>query len=660
MATGQKWSLYDSDHLRLGPGQIRLLSVLSSPSSSNNTLIQCSLKVVNLDHRPEYYALSYTWGAPTEYGRLSRMSADRDCPILCNKELLGVTKNLHCFLRQLQYLPTLSDKIFWIDAICVNQQDNEERHRQVRLMADIYSAAALVISWLGEQDDHTEPGFALLKELKIVSDRSRHLLAKLSPDSRDYGEQLAVFSNRQSWVSVAHVFQRTYFTRVWIVQEVVLAKAVKVLCGDHELDWSAIAEASHFFTTSGWRGHLYGLFIESVGWPLTPQEPILKFRYQAPTTLRSIAKKCNERKQQEYQHENRHEWATTLLHTLIQARNFKATDPRDKVYSLLGLVHEYARDKLGLIPSYTQAPADAYTRAAIQILEDSDDLLLLSCVEGEKFQRKDTRPLPSWVPDWSSEEPTGLRRTGYERYLASGSLKQRPNIDRRTLTLSLKGLRLDHLTMVGETKQDVQRGEPFPKWLEILESLETRYGRARAEHKLDVFWRTLIVNTAGYPPQLVPNTRSLGASFAEWFGAWRHGRPTPPGRPEDEWDCRANRFSELLDAMWDPQSRNAANPSEFKTPFSMTEHLRLFRTREGYLGLGSECVQVGDSVWVVPGSRVPLILRAPKGDRFPENRYQLVSGAYLHGFMEGEAVSPLVTGMTLEEIEGLMETFMLE
>ncbi|KAI3319583.1 hypothetical protein HD806DRAFT_255840 [Xylariaceae sp. AK1471] len=524
-------------------------------------------------------------------------------------------------------------------------------------MADIYSSAAMVVSWLGEQDDHTEPGFALLKELKTLSEHSKSLLANLSPDSRDYSEQLAVFSNRQTWVSVAHVFQRTYFTRVWIVQEVVLAKAVKILCGGHELDWSTIAEASHFFTTSGWRGHLYDLFIESVGSPLTPQEPIIKFRYQAPTTLRSITNDCNERKQQ-YQYENRYDWARILLYALIKARNFKATDPRDKVYSLLGLVHEYAGDKQRLHPTYTQDAADASINAAIQILEDSDDLLLLSCVEGKKFQNKDTGRLPSWVPDWSSEEPTGLRRTGYVRYLASGSLKQRPNIDILTLTLSLEGIRLDHATMVGETKQDVQRGEAFPKWLEILESLETRYGRARAEHKLDVFWRTLIVNTAEYPPQLVSKTRSLGASFAEWFRGWRHDHDQ--GRPEDEWNCRANRLSELLDEMWDPQSRSAANPSEFKTPFSWSEHLRLFRTSEGYLGLGSECVQVGDSVWVVPGSRVPLILRAPRGDRSPGNRCRLVSGAYLHGFMDGEAVSPLVTGMTPEEIEGLMETFTLE
>jgi hypothetical protein len=407
-------------------------------------VVRCNLHVVNLNAGVEYYALSYTCGAPTEYGPLSTLGDRPECAILCNGKPLQVTANLHCFLLRARQLPGLADKYFWIDAICVNQQDMRERSDQVSLMADIYSAASVVVSWLGEHDHHTEPGFALLRKLRAASDHSPHRLdhlSKLSPNSSDYGddEQMAAFSCRQSWVSVAHVFQRTYFTRAWIIQEVVLAKTVRVLCGGHELDWSAIAEASHFFSTSRWAHHLNTLFIESAGLPhqqLGPQEhAILRFRYQSPTILRSTAKECSKRKQQGYQHSNRSAWARTLLYTLIRARSFKATDPRDKLYALLGLVHEYARDKPGLAPAYDQQQqqpppsetqqqhptAAAFTRAAIQILEDSDsDLLLLSCVEGDKYQRPGTGRLPSWVPDWSSEAPTGLRVTGYERYAAAG------------------------------------------------------------------------------------------------------------------------------------------------------------------------------------------------------------------------------------------------
>jgi hypothetical protein len=579
-------------------------------------------------------------------------------------------------------LPGLCDKRFWIDAICVNQQDKRERSDQVRLMADIYCTAALVVSWLGEEDHHTGPAFALLRKLGAVSEHAPHLLnslSKLSPDSHDYGddEHMAALSSRQAWVSVAHVFQRTYFTRAWVIQEVVLARAVKVLCGGHELDWSVIAEASHFFSTSGWAQHLTNLFVESAGLPqqLEPRDHVrLRFRYQSPTTLRSTTKEYNRRKQQGYQHENRGVWAKTLVYTLIRARNFKATDPRDKIYALLGLVQEYAQDKPGLSPAYELAEeqplAGTFTRAAIQILEDGDgDLLLLSCVEGEKYQREATGRLPSWVPDWSSEEPTGLRVTGYERYAASGDLKQQPAIDRKTLTLGLTGIRLDRVTMVGETKQAVLRGEPFPQWLKIIESLDTYYGGEGAEHRLDVFWRTIIGNTAGYPPRLVPKGRSLGASFAKWFrenaeNTFRvadHARDRQAGRA---WHRLLNRFRELLDSRWDVRSCAAVSTSEYATPLSLSQHLRLFRTAEGYLGLGSECVQAEDWVWIVPGSRVPLLLRRvqPESEQGQSgrNRHRLVGGAYLHGFMEGEAVSPPATGSTIEAIRGLMEPFTLE
>jgi hypothetical protein len=345
------------------------------------------------------------------------------------------------------------------------------------------------------------------------------------------------------------------------------------------------------------------------------------------------------------------------------------------VYALLGLVDEYARDRRGLVPAYddAQPAAAAFVRAAVQILEDGGgDLLLLSCVEGERHQREATGPLPSWVPDWSAEEPTGLRVTGYQRYCAAGELEQRVAIDREAQTLELVGMRLDRVTMVGETKQAVLRGEAFPGWLEIAESLEATYRHgSAAEHKVDVFWRTLIVDTAGYPPRLVGehNNRALGASFATWFRETtaRAVASYQDNQQKDEnsaWRALIRRFERLLDERFDAQGFEAMSASEYGTPFSLSQHLRLFRTAEGYLGMGSECVQVGDLVCIVPGSRVPLLLRrAPHGAEGVEpgrGRHRLVGGAYVHGVMAGESISLLATGLDVEGIQNLMEIFILE
>ena len=210
----------------------------------------------------------------------------------------------------------------------------------------------------------------------------------------------------------------------------------------------------------------------------------------------------------------RENWTKTLLYTLIRSRGFKATDPRDKLYSLLGLVQDSIGDKPRLNPIYgDQALSKTYTDAAIQILEDSDDLLLLSCVEGEKFQLKTTEPLPSWVPDWSCEMPLGLRVTGYKRYSASGSITQRPKVDTSARTLTLKGINLDDVSVVGEAKHEVMNGQSFPKWLQILGSLPMYYREIQedhgGEHRVDVFWRTLIVNTLGDPPRIAPKSLPL-------------------------------------------------------------------------------------------------------------------------------------------------------
>lgn len=134
--------------------------------------------------------------------------------------------------------------------------------------------------------------------------------------------------------------------------------------------------------------------------------------------------------------------------------------------------------------------------------------------------------------------------TGYERYFSPEGLKERPSIDRRALTLSLRGFRLDHVTMVGETKRDVLGSKPFPGWLDIFELLGPRYGQAREEHMVDVFWRTLIGNTAGYPPKVVPKWRSLGSSFTKWFRKVRYGRGQ--SHEHDEWNRRADSFRDLL------------------------------------------------------------------------------------------------------------------
>ncbi|KAM0264305.1 hypothetical protein ACHAQJ_000795 [Trichoderma viride] len=555
--------------------------------------------------------------------------------ILCNGLKLVVTENLQCCLKRLRKTPSLSCHNFWVDAICINQEDLDERARQVKYMADIYTLASVVISWLGEEDEHTKKGFELLESL---SSSSPNVLKRLLPGAHTADSQLSGFSDPQSWLSVVRLFQRTYFSRVWIIQEVVLAKKVTVMCGSYNIDWKALADASHFFSTTGWRHYLDHLAqIQDVNMSDPAIRQMTRIYHQAPTTLAAVARDVARRGQQS--------WTTTLLHSLIRSRDFKATDPRDKVYSLLGLVQASVQDKPRLTPAYLDQTHDlaiTYTNLAIQVLEESDNLLLLSCVEGESFQLAETGNLPSWVPDWSCPAPLGLRATGYKRYNASGNLQQRPIIDADALTVTIKGTKIDDISLTGESKHEVLSGSPFPAWLRILETLSEQYCNIPAElggeHKIDAFWRSLIANTFGDPPKIPSEKMSLVSSFAKW------AKKAYTSTTSWQKDSLFDQFIEYLDKYLSTSENLSGSlaSDDFETTFSHAKRLRLFCTEKGYLGIGTECVEAGDSVWIIPGSRVPLILRPTQAKQNEKVGYhcRLVGGAYLHGFMQGEALCP--------------------
>lgn len=647
----------DYENLPLGHNQIRLITVSASPSDRETGSINCRLEVASLNDEtstPEYYALSYTWGAPTEYGRLKAMSNETNKSTTCQGRPLWITENLKAFLKRLQRNPWLSGRKFWIDAICINQQDMDERANQVKLMGHMYSSAKTVVSWLGEEDEYTKTAF---RALERISECTRsNSLDETPAYLRCEGRQLKVgdVSDRDAWLAVGKFVQRRYFNRCWMIQEVILGKEVKVLCGGQQISWDVLVLASRFFSQTGWKTFLDNLAMEY------PEETPLPSYCHVPVLLNSTKR---DRPQQH--------WSTTLLYSLERSRDFKTTDARDKVYCLLGLVEDFIRDKPRLDTKYgAQTAATTYTNAAIQLLKDGEDLYLLSCVEGERFQQQSTGKLPSWVPDWTCGKSTGLLIAGYKRYSASGTTTQRPQIDVSALTLNLRGIKVDEVTMVGEAKHEVLDGQPFPRWLEIVTSLPKWYRHileeAGGEHRVEVFWRTILMNTTGRPPKII----SSGSSQLEYsFGKWLQEKARDGSRNSEDpnWNDLNRLFPKLLEPgdVWAASDElpKTAGPKdvEFEERLAWAKYLRLFRTRTGYLGLGSECVQEGDSVWIVPSSRVPLIFRPSKEGEKKGSHWRLVGGTYLHGIMNGEIFCPCCGGgKNQDDIRSLWETIVVE
>lgn len=176
-------SQYCYSPLSPGHDSIRLLRLLTPKEDS--TPIKCQLSNYSLDESdekpPRYEALSYVWGDPKE-----------TLPILIDELHFNVTKNLHAALWRLR---DCSIEWIWVDAICINQQDREERGHQVRSMAKIYGRAHRVVVWLGEAADNSDQAFEAIRARKKWLDSSGHKMI-----------QQAVLT----------LLQRPWFRRVWV------------------------------------------------------------------------------------------------------------------------------------------------------------------------------------------------------------------------------------------------------------------------------------------------------------------------------------------------------------------------------------------------------------------------------------------------------------
>ncbi|KAF1978376.1 heterokaryon incompatibility, partial [Bimuria novae-zelandiae CBS 107.79] len=174
----------------------------------------------------DYVALSYTWGDPKETRE-----------IVVNGKSVQVTVNLEAALRALRdKAPVKAGLKLWIDALCINQDDNDEKGVQVKRMADIYRQAFDVVVWLGPEADES---WKALKLIEILSDSWEKDQGKWLREYLDSDEN-SLFKLRPPnepsligcWHALRNLMFRPYWKRVWIIQELVVSRnSSPVLCG---------------------------------------------------------------------------------------------------------------------------------------------------------------------------------------------------------------------------------------------------------------------------------------------------------------------------------------------------------------------------------------------------------------------------------------------
>ena len=209
------------DPISLTKPAFRLLRLLKGDGDP----IQCQLFESKLTAAEDYAAISYTWGGTS-----------KPCDIVVNGYSMTITKNAYLALRDMRRRE--SDRILWVDALCINQDDDEERSQQVQQMGAIYSQAERVLIWLGEPTYDTD---YVMRYMKLLEERIEDANTNTLPDRQWETAWLDVvqYLRLEQKEFLAEGFQlllhRDWFNRVWIVQETANARHAEIICGTRSI-----------------------------------------------------------------------------------------------------------------------------------------------------------------------------------------------------------------------------------------------------------------------------------------------------------------------------------------------------------------------------------------------------------------------------------------
>ncbi|KAL8378035.1 hypothetical protein RB595_008636 [Gaeumannomyces hyphopodioides] len=597
---------------RLDPSrrQIRLLHLEPDPSD-----LRATLDVVSLDDGPRYTALSYVWGT-------DMCGADDGIALAGQPVRMPITRNLAAALRHLCDGAAAAGGgrvALWVDALCIDQQDTAEKSHQITLMRDVYAGAAATCVWLGPAADGSDLAMAAIGDLY-----ERRVYAL--PDGALSEAQVLAINALQS---------RGWWSRIWVLQEVMLSRNPIMTCGGATLPFDAFVHLDdvrrgyvrperRFLGNSEAKDRLV---IRANAF----RSVLTDYPDDKPKVGAGVARLCD--------------WAPFV-------DGFVATDQRDKIYGLLGLARP--QEVRAMTPDYSQSVAQVYARAAALFIAQMQSLDTL------QFDRDNANPaheLPSWCPDYSSD-PTRPHR-GYvaamsEGYRAGdgdapcwgGGVTRVPSSPSpRWREIHLRGLQIDTVERVGPNPYMAPyTGHVLAERAENVaaRAAQTRANVVRWEAMAQAKWDGGGDGDGGFPYGRL----GMGRGEALWRTLMRDRRwdgsrvEAGFGRYFDVWLGRAD-----CDEGESEEARRS-----FVRPFTDCCigrcHGRSFIvTEKGYIGTAPIKTRVGDKVVVLQGGAVPFIVREREdgsgegSDGQPGDvPYEFVGEAFVLGIMEGQAV----------------------
>ncbi|KAK0742918.1 heterokaryon incompatibility protein-domain-containing protein [Schizothecium vesticola] len=602
---------------------IRLLSVTSVANGS----VSISLREVPSLTSEHYNCLSYTWGAQHPENEVA-----------CDGRPLAIRQNIYNALVHLHKLVPDKLSAIWIDAVCIDQRNDAEKPPQLARMHEIYAGADAVLVWLGgaPADPAAIPRFEdVVRRIEASfpgADGSAFwdcMLQLNDGASADAANLPLVHEiDAEGWLAVHDLMHRKYFRRQWIWQEVIASRDDPVVfCGDSLVSWEGLRKASHAFTIFG--------STRLIGEGRMPQADLGGMRtVNLPYQLAWYRDQYRQSGQS---------WMRSRFGKLVLQGNrnsYTCWDERDRLYAMTGIC---GFDRLASW-DYGRPFEELYLHFWCDCLSRTNEVNLLTFVEGVSARASRPRmskdpeggiyeaKIPSWVPDLrASLEPDSLWAyfEHCDNFNISKGLVERSarpdgepghgmRVDEENGRLMLSGYLLDIIQSSAQSAFEI---------LDMVKHILSNPNGEEHSHQgaVEALWKSMALLTSRNVDQEFPVSDVMALAARRWLLQLSSGAASLRSDVQ-----RLDANSIVFPSKGQNLPRSGTH-EEAALTWGM-RGMKLFHTKDNWVGKGPESLQARDELWIIPGAVVPFVLRPVlNGERV------FVGQAYIHGIMSGEA-----------------------
>ncbi|KAF2260072.1 hypothetical protein CC78DRAFT_620568 [Lojkania enalia] len=604
--------------------------------------IELELFEASLDRPPEFEAISYAWG-----------QEQADSTLSCNGLPLQVTSNVISILRELQQKESVG--VLWIDTICIDQNSIPEKNMQVPRMRSIYQKALHVWIWLGRGTCETEAAFELfydvmplVDQINSVRERVKQYWIHFKQFHDAYTSKISAIRGVYDAVDtdfIVDVLNLPWFHRTWTVQEQILSKEAKILCGSVCISWDSFMRVLYLLQL-----YVNRVQVNDEGYRSNPASFYDDVQFYNALENPGNLKYGLDRRD------------TPISMVLGLLRGKMSSEMRDKVYGLYGIFDQMGIRDLPPV-DYSKSIDKVYTEIATAALriERCPNILYHVCLPSL------IPNLPSWVPDWSNNAFIQAMASLTWNYRASKWSKPFHSVNGRKLTVT--GILIDELRKLGNStsfcSENFRRGykvrteltnilERHRAMIELIRTLKAwlklsrefyAYPGGEADH--EIFYMNIL--NSYVPENQRPEKWTVFRAFPTWktLIALRSGDNLQTVYKKAQtmlnyWSVKAD-FIALLgfsadDEEWEDEIKirlilkvYSQNVARFQHDIALVTYQRtIFTTRDGYIGIGPRWAKPNDSIALISGSKLPFVVR-----RVGRN-FQLIGPAYINGIMKGE------------------------